>query len=842
MFGVRAAEFTGSFESFLSLVHPDDQAAMRVAQGRVLAGEGPLDFVHRIVLPSGEIRHIRERAELLSADGGRPQRLAGTSQDITEQHHAQEATRRLAAGLTSTLESITDAFYTVDRDWRFTYVNHEAVRVLRHPRVDLLGGSVWELFPEARGTEFQHQFERAVADNAVVQFEEYYPPLGGWFEVRAYPSAQGLAVHFRDITEQHRVREELRGSEEALRQRTQQLQLALGAARMGVWRWDLQTKVVTTLQGGGPVSGLPDGLRPIEMDAVGALVHPDDRAAAGAIVRQALKTGQPCRAEFRVVVPDRGVRWVSALGQCTCDAAGKPQVMIGVDSDITERKRAEQALVQQAALIDEARDAILVRDLEHRISFWSKGAERLYGWTSAEATGRRVDTLLCVDAARFKQGEAAVLRTGAWSGELLTTTKSGTVRTMDCRWTLLHDEQGGPKSILTIDTDITDRKVLEQQFLRAQRMESIGTLAGGIAHDLNNVLTPILLAVELLRTESEETERQELLDTLATSARHGAEMVRQVLTFARGVPGERLEVQIGRLLTEIERITRDTFPKNVRTSTRVDSSLWNVAGDPTQLHQVLLNLCVNARDAMPDGGSLTLSAENVTLGSDTSDMHVDARPGPYVLIRVEDTGAGMSREVVEQVFDPFFTTKAPGKGTGLGLSTSLAIVKSHGGFILVASEPDKGTRFRVYLPARLSTGPATEPVEQAALPRGNNELVLVVDDEASVRQLTRQTLEAFGYRVLLASNGAEAIGIYAQHREEIAVVVTDMMMPIMDGPATIRNLLHINARARIIAASGLGDNVKLGGEVGVGIRHFLSKPYTAESLLTALRQTLEEQE
>ena len=842
IFGVVSSDFTGSFESFLSLVHPEDRAAVLAAHRQALASGTPLDCQHRIVRPSGEIRHVRERAELLPADATGPQRLTGTTQDVTEQHHAQEASRRLAAGLTSTLESITDAFYTLDREWRFTYVNHEAARVLRHSRVELLGGSVWELFPEARGTEFQRQFERAVADNVVVQFENFYPPLAKWFEVRAYPSAQGLAVYFRDITEQHRVREELRGSEEALRERTQQLQLALGAARMGVWHWDLHTKVVTTLQGGGPVSGLPDGVRPTELESLGALVHPDDRAAAGATVRQAIETGRTCRTEFRVVVPDRGVRWVSALGQCTRDAAGEPQVMIGVDSDITERKDAEQVLVQQAALIDEARDAILVRDLEHHIGFWSKGAERLYGWTAAEATGQRVDKLLRVDTARLEQGEATVMRTGAWNGELLKTTKTGTVRTMDCRWTLLRDEHGDPKSILAIETDITDRKTLEQQFLRAQRMESIGTLAGGIAHDLNNVLTPILLAVELLRTESDEAERQELLDTLATSARHGAEMVRQVLTFARGVPGERLEVQIGRLLTEIERIIRDTFPKSVRASMRLDPAISNVAGDPTQLHQVLLNLCVNARDAMPEGGTLAISAENVTLGPGNSDMHVDARPGPYVLIQVEDTGVGMSREVVEQVFDPFFTTKGPGKGTGLGLSTSLAIVKSHGGFIQVASEPGKGTRFRVYLPAQLSSGPAAAPVEQTTLPRGNDELVLVVDDEASVRQLTRQTLEAYGYRVLLASNGAEAIGIYAQHRQEIAVVVTDMMMPVMDGPSTIRNLLDINAKARIIAASGLGDNVKLGGEVGAGIRHFLSKPYTAESLLTALSQTLEEQE
>jgi PAS domain S-box-containing protein len=505
-----------------------------------------------------------------------------------------------------------------------------------------------------------------------------------------------------------------------------------------------------------------------------------------------------------------------------------------------ERRRVDERVREQAALLDKAQDAILVRDLEHRITYWNKSAERLYGWTAEEATGRSVAHLLYQDTTAFHEAMAQLLARGEWVGELQQVNKQGNGLVIEGRWTLVRDDRGVPRSVLAINTDITEKKKLELQFLRAQRMESIGTLAGGIAHDLNNVLAPIIMAIDLLKLSVTDERGRSMLTTMAASARRGAEMVRQVLSFARGVEGRRVEVHPRHLIREIEKIALDTFPKNIRIETRAGPDLWTVTGDPTQLHQVLINLCVNARDAMPEGGRLVVGAQNQVLDAHYAAMNIEAKAGPYVIVQIEDTGTGIPPAILDKIFDPFFTTKALGKGTGLGLSTSLAIVKSHDGFIRVYSEPGRGTRFQIYLPARPDGAGLVAAAVRSELPRGRGETVLVVDDEESIREIAQRTLEAFGYRVLLASDGAEAVTLYAGRREEIAVVLTDMMMPVMDGAATIRALLEINPGARVIAASGIAANGEVARSIGAGVRHFIPKPYTADTLLKTLRQTLDE--
>jgi PAS domain S-box-containing protein len=400
--------------------------------------------------------------------------------------------------------------------------------------------------------------------------------------------------------------------------------------------------------------------------------------------------------------------------------------------------------------------------------------------------------------------------------------------------------EDSPDEGVSFALDLTERKNLEHQFLRAQRMESVGTLAGGIAHDLNNVLGPIITSIELLKMRFPDEESGELIDVIASSAHRGAEMVRQVLSFARGVEGKRMELQIKHLVRDIEKIANDTFLKNIRVRASVPANLWTVLGDPTQLHQVLLNLAVNARDAMPNGGTLEMAAENVLLDPHYAGLDLEAKPGPYVVLQVSDNGLGMPGEIIDKIFEPFFTTKEVGKGTGLGLSTSLAIIRSHGGFIRVQSREGKGTSFKIYLPAQTDgTGeaPAEEEVE---MPRGNGQRILVIDDEESVRRITRQTLEAFGYRAAVASDGAEAVLLYAAKDADIAVVLTDMTMPVMDGMATIQVLQRINPAVRIIAASGLGTPSQVAQASALGVKHFLPKPYTAQALLKGLKQVLEE--
>ncbi|MEP7000486.1 MAG: PAS domain S-box protein [bacterium] len=400
--------------------------------------------------------------------------------------------------------------------------------------------------------------------------------------------------------------------------------------------------------------------------------------------------------------------------------------------------------------------------------------------------------------------------------------------------------EDNPKEGICFVLDLTERKKLEQQLLRTQRLESIGTLAGGIAHDLNNVLAPILLSVELLSDMVNDSDAHGILQTIEVSARHGADLVRQVLTFARGVQGRRVVMNPVAPLRDLFRVLHDTFPKTIDLRFTPDPEVWSITGDPTQIHQVFLNLCVNARDAMPSGGTLSVTMANVRLDETFAAMHLDARAGAYVLTTVIDTGVGMSRAVQERIYEPFFSTKDAGRGTGLGLPTSLAIVKSHGGFILLYSEQGRGTTFHVYLPAN----PAEVPEDQARrrpprLPRGNGEVILVVDDEEALRTVVKDTLERFGYRVMLAVNGAEAVSVYTAHQTEIAVVITDMAMPVMGGPATIAALMAFDPTVKIIGSSGMtgGDGTR--NAVGSGTIHFLPKPYSADALLGAIGRALD---
>jgi CheY-like chemotaxis protein len=345
------------------------------------------------------------------------------------------------------------------------------------------------------------------------------------------------------------------------------------------------------------------------------------------------------------------------------------------------------------------------------------------------------------------------------------------------------------------------------------------------------------MSIDLLRLDLEAGDRADILDTMESSVRRGAEMVRHVLSFARGVEGARVAMHLDHLLHDVVATVRRTCgPRvDVRTSTAPD--LWMLDGDPSQLHHVLLALCGNACDAMPDGGTLTLSAANTTL--DRAAAPVDgARPGPYVVLTVEDTGTGMTPDVLSQIFDPFFTTREVGRGAGMGLSTALTIVRGHGGFIDVESTPGAGSRFRVFLPA--TPGSATEDdVATRSWPRGHGELVLVVDDEVSVRQLAGRTLAAFGYRVMLAADGAHGVTTYAEHRDEIALVLTDVRMPVMDGPSTIEALRTLNPHVRVIAASGYSEDARTSEVERAGAARVLAKPYSAEQLLGAVRDVLD---
>lgn len=482
----------------------------------------------------------------------------------------------------------------------------------------------------------------------------------------------------------------------------------------------------------------------------------------------------------------------------------------------------------------------MVRDMDDRIEYWNHGAEKLYGWSAAEVHCKQAFSFLHEEPSSMElAARMVVTESGKWSGECKHLCKDGGTVMVRSRWTLVRDDFGVPKSILIINTDITAQKKIEEQFLRAQRLESIGTLASGVAHDLNNILVPILMAAPLLRDDMPAEEREKLLAIVQSSAERGASIVKQVLTFARGADGDRVLLQPIYLVQEVAKIAEKTFPKSIAVHTKYPEDLWTIVANATQLQQVLLNLCINARDAMPNGGTLTLALENFEVDDHCASMTPGATAGPHVLVEIRDTGTGIPRDIIDKIFDPFFTTKELGQGTGLGLSTVIGIVKGHGGFMDVESSLGRGTSFKVFLPANITELAAVPTSEAASLPPANGELLLIVDDERAILQVAQVLLENHGYRVLTAADATEALAIFALRMNEIALVLTDLAMPFMDGVALIRTLQKMKPDVRVIASTGRGDQEGRANEIAhLNVRANLTKPYNKDKLLATLHDVL----
>ncbi len=538
-----------------------------------------------------------------------------------------------------------------------------------------------------------------------------------------------------------------------------------------------------------------------------------------------------------------GTRVPVELAAVSFDLRGQKEVLVTV-RNISARRAAETALrenEQRFQLVARAvSDVIWDWDLPAQTMWWSEGFQVAFGYPAAEVgsdVASWTDRIHDADRERIVAdvGRAIAGTDSAWSGEYRFRRKDGSYAVVHDRGQIMRDPTGLAYRIVGGMSDHTERKNLEARFLRAQRMESIGTLAGGIAHDLNNVLAPIMMSIDLLKQDlADRPEQLLLLETLHGSAKRGADLVRQVLSFARGVEGERMAVNIRHVLDDLEGLIRETLPRNIGIAISAPRNLWPLVGDATQLHQVFLNLAVNARDAMPHGGTLAFKAENALVNPDPR-----AEPMPHVRVTVSDTGTGIPPEIRDRIFEPFFTTKQLGKGTGLGLATVHAVVTSHGGSVDVESELGRGTTFIIRVPADPTVSSGSRSPLPVSLTRGDGEVVLVVDDEEPIRTVTQRTLEAFGYRVLVAANGAEGLEVFGRHAHEIRLVLTDMMMPVMDGATMIRHLLERSPGVLIVASSGLHAKEDLEKATGTGIAHFLAKPYTTQSMLQLFRRLLD---
>lgn len=833
MFPDVPEDFVPTLEGALAVCAPAYRNAVADAFVACVRDGSTFDVEFEVVGDERSRGWVRAIGEPVPGADGATIRVQGAFQDITALKCAQKRENQLAEQLANTLECITDGFLMLDHDANVTYMNESAETILERPRNELLGKNIRSEFSEYAGTLIDLQYQRVMSDGIPTEFDHYFPKSDRWLGIRVFPIPDGFAIYVKDVSENRRARRAIEESEERFR-------LLSKATNDAIWDWDLNADIIWWNEGIETIFGF-------HRDEVGAsiafwesLIHPDEKDRVYKSVLHAIASHEEqWSAEYRFRRKDKTYVYVLDRGYIIRDARGKAVRMLGCITDLTSKKLAEARLREQAALIDLASDAIMVRDLNQRVLFWNRSAENIYGWREAEVLGKSVMEFLIDNPDDLKIAEEAVLRDGVWSGEAQHRTRGGGRVTVFARWTLVRDDDGNPSGVLAINSDITERRALEQQFFRAQRMESIGTLAGGIAHDLNNVLAPILLSVDMLRERIDDDNGRAMLDTVQKCAQRGAELIKQVLTFARGNDAREVPLNPSQIVREVEQIIYDTFPRNIHCEIKVPADLLHIKADPTQLHQMLMNLCVNARDAMPGGGTLSIHVENRIVDEVYSGMSMDARPGSYVVFVVSDTGVGISRELHDRIFEPFFSTKDIGQGTGLGLSTTFAIVKDHRGFLDMESEPGKGSVFRAYLPAIQ----VPEPNHEAAptpdrLPVGHGETILVVDDEENIRDVTRKALERFGYRVLTAANGAEGVSLYVQNQCDIAVVLTDMSMPVMDGPAMIFALKSINPQVHIIGSSGLTSEDSAAKAIRTGVDRFVPKPYTASALLHILHELL----
>ncbi|MFA6543470.1 MAG: PAS domain S-box protein [Limisphaerales bacterium] len=780
LLGIDPSRYARSSEEFFNAIHPDDRAAVKEALSRTQAENVPYGPEYRVIWPDGTIHHITARGRLALDESGWARSIHGILWDITSRKGSEVALQRANEDLVQSQKA--------------------QLNLLEDLQAEIASRKEKEVALLASEQEFKQLNARL--EELVVERTRALSASEDRFRAVAEHLADGLVITDLD---------------DIILDVNPRLLVMTGFTRAELVGHAARSVLNTPDQG----------------DIIRTFSTP-----------RAESEGRHYESEFRR--KDATVFWADINGAPVPDANGNIFGTVSVIRDISLRKEAEAALRASEQrfqhLIESMPEPVLLANRKGEITYVNRQLERLLDYRREDLVGQPVE-LLVPDAHRAHHpkhrdhyhGDPSVRPMGR-TMDLSARRRDGVSVPVEIALSTIESPEG-PLVIASMH-DITLRKNAERQMLRSQRMEAIGTLAGGIAHDLNNSLAPVLMGIEELK--SQYPDESELLDTIESSAKRGAEMVKQLLTFAKGREGEQVRVFPDALMREMERIIRSTFPKNISLRKHLGPGVHAIKGDPTQLHQVLLNLCVNARDSMPNGGLLTLKMENRELDASfvTSGKAPEAQPGTYVMMSVTDTGTGIPPEVIDRIFDPFFTTKSPDKGTGLGLSTVIGIVRGHGGFVLVSSQLGHGSHFAAFLPADTTVGDTEIARRDAETFRGQGETVLYVDDEAPVRKVATAVLQRLNLEVLLATDGADALVQVAQNREKVRVIITDVNMPHMDGLALVHAMQRMAPEIPVIVSGGRVDEALVEQFKSLGVVKVVDKPFTQEQLAAALSLAL----
>lgn len=822
-------------------VDAEDRERAMAAWWESVASGQPYTAELRLRTADGESRWMQMSAAAARDEQGRVLKWYGTGVDIHDRVLAEDEALRLANQLQLTLNSINDSFVALDAEWRYTFVNDQAAAFFRRPRAEILGTRIWDSFPTLLGTELERGLREVMASRQARIFE-HASALGiGVLDVSAYPAADGgLAIYFRDITERVEARQRLEHEEARFRAVTQ-------AVTDVVWDWNLEARRIWWSRGLSSKFGHTEGGQETDASFWAELLHPEDREGVLASIRKLVnERAQHWEAKYRFRHADGSYREVEDRGVVIFDRDGAPRRMVGGMQDVTAARRAATQLAQQAALLDQARDAIMLCDGQNRIRFWNRSAERIYGWGAESVRGQSLPELLGAETAEVRHALAAVRAEGEWRGRLRQHRSDGSTLTVVGHWVrvdpevMAADAEDGA-AVMAINTDISDQLLLEEQLQQAQRLESVGQLTGGIAHDFNNLLTIVLGNADLLLEGlQQEDELQEMAAMIQTAAERAAELTRRLLAFARKQPLEPRRVDVNHLLAGMERLLRRTLGGEIEIELVQGAGLWPALVDGGQLENAVLNLCLNARDAMSGGGRLTLDTGNAYLDEIYASHHAEVLPGEYVRVSVSDTGSGMAPEVLDRAFDPFFTTKEVGRGSGLGLSMVYGFAKQSRGHVRIYSELGEGSTVHLYLPRSVGADEAEPgmPSDLESRLRGQGECILLVEDDDLVREHLAAQLLGLGYRVLAARNGAEGL----QHLRGDGVLdllFTDVVMPGgMSGRQLADAALDLRPGLPVLFTSGYTeDAIMHHGRLDPGVQ-LLSKPYRLRDLAAKVRRTL----
>jgi two-component system, cell cycle sensor histidine kinase and response regulator CckA len=722
------------------------------------------------------------------------------------------------------LASITDAFLVVGRDWTISYMNYRAAALFGRKPADYIGMNHWEVFPEMVGGPLEEAFRRAMEGHGIVRLETYFAPGDKWLSVAAYPSPEGLTVVAQDATERVRAQEA-----------TARLAAIVSSSEDAIIGKQLDGTITSWNAGAERIFGY--SAAEILGRSVYVLIppelHGEERDALQRVAR-----GEPVEFSETDRIRKDGERITIALSVSPIrDVSGRVIGASSIKRDISALKRSRADLAAETVRsrdLGKALDAAqaLVRDLDGRITYWSSGSTRLYGWSASEALGRASHELLRTEfPAALQEITATLIDRGQWEGELVHVAKDGRRIDIAAQWILRRGLADEPVAVIEVNTDVTARRQAAERARLGERMEVVGQLAGGVAHEANNQMTVVLGATNfLLRRADLPDEARNDIEHIREAAERTAAITAQLLAFSRRQVLQPRVLELDEVVQGLEAVLRRALGERSTLMLRLGAPSGRVKADPGQLAQVLLNLVLNARDAMPIGGRLTVESRVTELSEQYARLHpgVAIRPGPYAQLAVSDTGHGMSSATLSHIFEPFYTTKPVGQGTGLGLATVYGIVKQSDGYVWAYSELGQGTTFKVYLPLEME--PASRTPAAPVPVRASGEVILVVEDEPTVRGMTSRALQEYGYQVVSAGGAQEALALVKQRNEKVRLLITDVVMPGMDGPELARQMLALRPGLPVLFMSGYTDDeIVRRGLLQVG-QPFLQKPFTPEAL------------